>query len=171
MREYRGLYGDRISGGGKFVRKNGYGHEMFNFLPSYGYMYGFVRPNHETIRIERLGALKADDSIDEILAVWTAKANTGGTFIVGWYKNATVYKNYQTPPSHSKRIYKDKDFGYYVRAKVEDCKLLPVDKRTFNIPRSGNVRMGQSPVWFADRPKHQEFKETVSSYIDNYRIT
>ena len=142
---------------------------MFNFLRYYNYLYGFVKPHHGTVRIERLGASKTDESIDGILTVWTAKANTGGTFIVGWYKNATVYKNYQAPPNHSKRIFKqDKDFGYYVRAKVEDCTLLPVDKRTFSIPRKGNVCMGRSFVWFADRPKHQKLKKAVRKFINNF---
>src|SRR5437773_2041564 len=121
MREYDGLKDDNISGGGKFVKRKGYGHEMFNFRPYQGRMYGYVDPVHRkghpsTIHIERLDPT-ASDKVDGILVIWTARRDDkGGTFIVGWYKNATVFRHKQAAPSGSNRIFNGEHLGYQVTA-------------------------------------------------------
>src|SRR2546426_9440402 len=37
-----------------------FGHEVLNFRPYAGHMYGFARPHSGSVRIERLGASKSD---------------------------------------------------------------------------------------------------------------
>ncbi|MDP3786736.1 MAG: DUF3883 domain-containing protein [Candidatus Omnitrophota bacterium] len=166
MDKYEGLKsGDKIRGGGKFVSKHGFGWEVYNFQPLSGRMYGYVQPTGK-IHIERLGAPKDSNKIDHILVIWTARDYShGGVFIVGWYRDATVYRNYQPVPKGSNRKTPDKkEAGFFVEAKEKDCKLLPKDKRTFHIPKGKNG-MGQSNVWYADKRENFRFREQVLGYV------
>ena len=43
MKEYRGLE-ENQSGGGEFVEKHGWGHELFNFKEDNGHCYGYATP-------------------------------------------------------------------------------------------------------------------------------
>lgn len=165
MKKYQGIYADKIAGGGSFVEKKGYGHEIFNFLPYNGYMYGYVQPK-DSININRLGANINDNSIDNILAVWVSKAR-----IIGWYDNATVYRKWQPAPAGSNRKYKKETLGYYIKAKEENYKLLSLDERIFRIPRGRmGGGMGQSNVWYADDATHVPFKQRVLDYIEKGKI-
>ena len=167
MKDYRGLNNDNISDGGAFVKERHYGHEIFNFQPYRGYMYGYVQPPKETINLERLGSSEEAESVSPILVVWVAKNPSGGTYIVGWYKNATVFSDWQNPPANSNRNYNGERFGYYVKARNKDCKLLSIDRRTFQVPRKGRVQMGHSNTWFADKSKHKVFEEKARKYINS----
>jgi hypothetical protein len=166
---------ESIKGGGKFVDKNGYGYEMFNFLPFNGHMYGYVQPTNpkepdffkRTINIDKLGASKKDSSVDDVLGVWVAlKPDGGGTRVIGWYSNSTIYRKYQQAPAYSNRIHRSSNipFGYYATAKAEDCVCLPVEERHIKVPRSENGSkselLGTSNVWYADSKR-----ETVTSLI------
>ncbi len=166
MKNYQGFSGDKITGGGSFVAEKGYGHEIYNFLPEQGKVFGYVQPvtPHNTIKIERIGADPKDSLINNILAVWVSKSPSGGVYIVGWYKNATVFKKIQRPSSKTKRKYQGETFGYYVTAEKSECTLLSLDERTFQVPR-GRGGMGQSNVWYADQKEHIGFKNTVLEYI------
>lgn len=176
MKSYQGLRGgDTIQGGGLFVQETGYGHEIFNFLPYEGYYYGFVETKHRdgirnTINIKRLGASKTDDYIDGVLAVWVAKDPQGGTYIIGWFDDARVYKKEQAPLNDPRREYQGKHFGYFIKAKKEKCRLLSPDKRTFQIPRKRKGGMGQSNIWYADRLENKEFVQKILGYISTGRI-
>lgn len=171
MEYYQGMKNDSIKGGGKNNSEVGWGHEILNFKSYRGRYYGYVQPvineySDSKILIERLGALKGDIFINGVTVVWTATdPDHGGTYIVGWYKNATVYKLYQYPLKGSKRSYKNQDIGYYTKASTSDCTLLPKDKRNFRIPRSGAGSMGKSNVWYAH--KRPDFVNQVYKYIQN----
>jgi hypothetical protein len=171
MTAYRGLVGDTLQGGGKYVKEHGFGSEIFNFLPYRGRLYGYVQPkidnkygNDPTIRIEKLGAAPEDDFVDGITVVWTAKDPThGGTRIIGWYKNARVYRYHRPPTELSNRRHEGQLQGYYAEAKEEDCVLLPIDARKVEIFRQQKSWMGQSNVWYAE--DNQEFVRQVAAYI------
>lgn len=70
-------------------------------------VYGYVEPggriNLERLGAARLGVVYGADSVSDILIVWTAKRPQGGIYIVGWYKNATVYRDYQDPTGMLRR--------------------------------------------------------------------
>jgi hypothetical protein len=168
MKNYKGFSGDKITGGGSFVAQKGYGHEIYNFLQEKGKIFGYVQPviPHNTIKIERIGAEPKDNFINNVLTVWVSKSPSGGVYIIGWYKNATIFRNIQKPSSKTNRKYKGEIFGYYVIAKQSNCTLLPLDNRTFQIPR-GKGGMGQSNVWYADDEDHVVFKNSVFAYIKN----
>jgi 5-methylcytosine-specific restriction protein A len=180
MKHYRGVTkDDPISGGGKYVEENRFGHEMYNFLPFKGRVYGYCRntPGGKSeyvhgagIKIEKLGAGKRDRQLDGVLVVWLAKRPQGGTEIVGWYRNATVYRDWQEPPQGSNRVFNGEAFGYHVSATEGDATLLPPEKRTFVIPPRGPGIIGQANVWYADDPATASIRQQVLRYVQGYGL-
>src|SRR5579872_6420614 len=110
MSRYRGLehQPDKIVGGGQYVRENDAGAEVCNFLPcDDGYVYGHVetyKGNWEDktgidreIKLQHLGATGAAPFVDGIDVIWTATHPLEKQRrIVGWYKNARVYRKRQS---------------------------------------------------------------------------
>jgi len=178
MDRYQGLgSGDTITGGGSHVAEYGYGHEIFNFRPWDGRVYGYVQPpgaahnteSDRTVNITRLGASKEDPAVAGVLAIWVATRPGGGMVVVGWYRNATVYRNWQPPPIGSDRNYAGSDFGYFVTAAAKDATLLPVDERLLSIPK-GKGGMGQSNIWYADDGSQGEFLKAVETLVSTRRL-
>ncbi|WP_161967496.1 DUF3883 domain-containing protein [Fimbriiglobus ruber] len=178
MDRYRGVIGgDTMTGGGAYVAEHGFGHEMFNFLPFQGYVYGYVQPpgrkdrwDEARIKLTRLGASGSDILVSGILVVWVATASTGGTFVVGWYKNATVYRDHQIAPEGSNRQHGEITCGYYARAASENAECLPPDERVFSVPR-GEGGIGQANIWYADDPEqNSQIRSAVLSYINTRQI-
>jgi hypothetical protein len=143
---------DEIQGGGKYVKEKGMGHEVCNFAPVRGVIYGYVQPAGEQISLERLGGSPEDDQLSGVTVVWTAKRPGGGTCVVGWHKNATVYRDKQEYPKLSS-LHRSNGLNFFrIKAREPDCFLLPVDERTCEIPRQTKGGMGQANVWYADSP-------------------
>jgi hypothetical protein len=123
MKDYKGkTTSDNMQGGGSYVKEFKMGSEMFNFLNEDGYAYGYVQPAKlgDTIDIWRIGAKhEASTSVDGVLVIWVAKHPTeGGTRIVGWYKNATIYYTEQEPPPDAKRTYEGEQLSYRVKGEL-----------------------------------------------------
>lgn len=179
MKNYRGSHEDGIHSDAKFIQSEEYGHEMYNFLPYEGNMYGFVQPPgkgdyyQQTIRIERLGADKHAGSIENILVAWVAPKAEGGIYLVGWYRHATIFREHQKPARHSGRLHGNEVIGYYATAKEKDCVLLPPEERTLSIPKAttkGMGGLGQSLVWYAgaDKPNGRSFREEFLEYVHKF---
>jgi hypothetical protein len=179
MNRYRGkTVNDQITGGGAFVREHGFGHEIVNFKPFKGKMYGYVQPpgtgyNQAAgpgINIRSLGASPGDESISDVLVIWVATAPQGGSVVVGWYENATVYRHWQASPPGANRAHGGDEFGYYVTADENDATLLRKHERLFPIPR-GKGGMGQANVWYANDPnEHRQIREKILRYISQREI-
>jgi hypothetical protein len=174
MHRYQGISGgDSITGGGAYIAEHGFGFEIYNFQNSSGSVYGYVQPpgrkqkwQESKINIQRLGAARNDRSVGNVLAIWAATAPSGGAFIVGWYQNATVFREWKTAPSGSNRNFANHDCGYFVSAKYEDAVLIPIDERVFSIPQHGIGNFGQSNVWYADDPvQHRQLRLDVLEYM------
>ncbi|MFV2044611.1 MAG: protein NO VEIN domain-containing protein, partial [Anaerolineales bacterium] len=114
-------------------------------------------------------ALWREISVNDLFAVWVPNHPSGGTFIVGWYTDATVFKDTQNPPSGSRREHKGDLCGYRVSAEAGNCVLLDLDERVFEIPR-GKGGLGQANVWYADLPLHAKLRRSVMNYIDTGRF-
>jgi hypothetical protein len=178
MKYYKGITDeDKIKGGGNFIDENDYGFEIFNFLPFNGQIYGYAQPGGEgterKINIDRLGGANRD-SVDDVLSVWVSKnPEQDGIWIIGWYENSTVYRNYQQALPNSKRIFNSINIGYRVKAKAENCVCLPVEERKLKFPRDNKVKgyMGQANIWYADSQEKQilEFRREVENFIEKYR--
>lgn len=170
MERYKGLQdGDEIIGGGSYVKIEGCGHEVCNFAEVNGTLYGYVQPPGSQIDIDRLGAQPDDDEISNITVVWTATRPTGGTAVIGWYKNATVFRNYQKFARASKLHHENGVDGYWACAEVAGSKLLSVNERTCEIPRQIKGGMGQSNVWYADSPESAEVVARVQALVSGKR--
>lgn len=173
MEHYKGnCDADMIVGGGDYDDKDK--HEAFNFQELNGACYGFV----QTVRSSKINLCRIDNTIpksatkiDKVLVVWVAsRPDSNGSYIVGWYNNATVYADYQ-PSNNSARKY-----PYNITAQKDDCILLPIDSRTLNVPRAATTEkgfLGQSNVWYADYSSSavQEFRDTTIDFITKYKTT
>lgn len=158
---YQGLRNDDITGGGEFVRTKGYGHEIFNFKPFRGWVYGFGRAPHDSILLENLGAASDDQSINGITVVWVARS-----LIVGWYTNATVFRKPQRPARNSRRNYRGVAIKYNVKAASQTCTLVEAETRCFRIPRATEVRGGMGRyLWYANGDRWIDFLKRVRRYI------
>ena len=172
MEFYNGIQGkdQELSGGGSYVDEYGYGFEIFNFREIEGKVYGYVKPGGAN-NLVRLGAKQKDEFVSDITAVFTAKYKDGGTFIVGWYRNATLYKHYQES-IFEERKYRGQNIGYYVVANAQDATLLSIDERLAlpKIPRRIKGGMGQSNIWYADAKIKEitAFRNQILKYINEY---
>lgn len=167
MERYQGLrHGDQIRGGGAFVEKEGRGHEVCNFSPYNDTLYGYVQTPGDQIDLDRLGASDEDDSVAGTTVIWTATRPGGGTTIVGWYKNAIVFRNYQRFEKTPGTQLRNGVDGYRIEAPFGQATLLPVDARVFEIPRRVKGGMGQSNIWYADSPESAALVNKVRALID-----
>ena len=164
MRDYNGIQGDSIDRGGSY-NKNDIGHEVCNFSNINGRVYGYVQPTGQ-IKIEKLGATKKDNFISGVTVVWTAGPENGGTAVVGWYKNATVYRDYQAFESRTKLQEKNGINHYRITALISDATLLSPEDRTLLIPRRVKGGIGQSNVWYADSPESKKHVTRAIALIE-----
>lgn len=173
MKEYRGVReDDKPLNGGKYVRDNGDGGEIYNFAPYNHKCYGYVMHYGDELHIERYGkTLKNHSEATDMTVVWVATKGEKCK-IVGWYEHATMYRFWQSLDDF---LIGD-TYDYNFIAEEKDCYLIDEDKREFVIPRAqiaGKGRgMGQSQVWYADSQYAQEkFIPEVLSYLDSVRDT
>lgn len=147
------------------LKTHSVGHEAWNFKLLRGKAYGYV-PRSARIRLERLGGAKGASSLSGITVVWIARnPRDKRTYIVGWYKNATVYRN---EDAIKKRRSPEFDVYYQIEAPADGVTLLHPDARVFPIPTTkekGNL--GQNPVWYG---KDDAFRESVHDYIFDDRL-
>lgn len=180
MRWYRGVSADdpRPIGGGAFTKKS-LGKERFNFLRIGNHAFGYFQPqlqpkarrkdNPSSIHLEKiqLGS-KRSNLLKDVLVIFVArKPKTGGQFVVGWYKNATVHRHLK-PSSEELR----QNVGYFVESDWKDAVLVPEHMRDFPIP-SGKGGLGTANIcYLVDRngkPKDASWTREAAQYALNYK--
>ncbi len=163
---------DRICGGGSYVKNRGIGHEVCNFLPVEGWVYGYVQPiNNKSIDLNRIDENANSNKLNDVLVIWTAtqhKKLGGGTYVVGWYKNATVFREFQDFDTIPTIQNENGISRYLVKAKEKDVTLLPINERTLFIPRGVKGGIGQSNVWYADQEANQDIINKVLNFIKQH---
>jgi len=194
MKNYCGIKKDDIPvNGGSYVKKNQRGNEVDNFLPitvvedgidericyfgSFETMASNGSTSNQT-HIEKIygckGLQKADFA-EGVLVIWCATSKSGSSRIVGWYKNATVYRRYKEieieNPDGSTEIR-----PYNIMCDIEDAVLLPESERQETVwfaPRK-NEKKGisfgffRANVWYASEPEAQHYVEKVVKRIRSY---
>ena len=170
MRRYRGLTPtDRIVGGGRYVDEHETGGEINNFLANNGRLQGYVRIPGATLNMTRLAAAKDAEFQDGVTVLFSAtRPEPGaGTVIIGWYRNARVWRKPQ--PQQSPR--------YIAEAEQRDCTLLDEDERVFPVPRrsthpDSTFVVGTRNIRYLDQPHAKEFVRAVRKYVrDGGRIS
>lgn len=151
MNYYKGVTkDDKPINGGKYIKDVGTGGEVYSFLDDQGKCYGFVRINGDIALQNHFKDVKLNDPyVDNVLVVWVATNDKKETRIIGWYKNARIYR------SNLDKISSTNQNKYYnITADTEDCYLLPLKDRDFEIDRASKVGkgkgFGQSNIWYAE---------------------
>lgn len=172
MSRYEGLEGkpDKIVGGGKYVADNDYGGEVCNFLSAddgmvYGHVETFKKDHDRKIRLEAFGG--KGDHADGIDVVWTAThPDEKGRRVVGWYRNATVFRERQEFSQRpSKQHGRDDLTSFRIRAKSQDVVRLDIDERELAMEK-GPGWMGHTPWW---TPPNNPSAE-IQSFLRDVRV-
>lgn len=134
MKFYQGPKpGDEKPIGGGSYNTEEIGHEAYNFLNISGTLYGYFQPHMKPpyeINLSRIEQGYTDDKIDNVLVIWFATNPIDrGQVVIGWYKNATVFRSIQSSNALPLR----ENYNYNIKARVEDCVLLPISKRKFPV--------------------------------------
>jgi hypothetical protein len=168
MTSYQGLESERPHSGAAYMsEKHKFGHEAYNFLDCGGRVYGYVE-HPGSMNLQRLGAQRGALRQDGVTAVWAAP-HPVGVYVVGWYQNATVYREEQFQPNDERRIDltdPTKLCGWWVTADSKDAKLLQADARTFKVP-VGKGFLAQSLITYLDGkvPGQEAFRQQLLGYI------
>lgn len=143
-----------------------YGGEMWNFNPCEdGMIRGYVMLKAKdkdgnypgTININTLGASKKDQYIDGVNVIFFAMNPEDKTnYIVGWYENARVYRNWRTyqvksNKSGEERTYSfevDKSNAFLIIEKERSIKIVSAQSKEAKL--RGGKFPGRSDVFFAD---------------------
>ncbi len=170
MKDYKGVTDyDKPINGGKYIKENTDGGEVYNFLPYNHKCYGYVMHYGDELHIERYDKVfKNHSEITDVTVVWVA-SDGDSSKIVGWYEYAIMYREWQ--------YYWDASGAYHDYNFVADdknCYLIAEKDRQFVIPRASvdgkGKGMGQSQVWYADSDYAQrEFIPKVLIYLDSIR--
>ena len=192
MKYYKGVIPgvDEPQNGGSHVKETGDACEAYNFEPVYfegksaELCLGFVmmaqskKNRYSQLHIEKIigcQAARKESTAEGVTVVWCAKSDDfGGVRVVGWYENATVFRNFATCEFGNGYV---QEFNFCANA--EDCVLLPENERALEkwiVPRSGyngyDFGFGRSNLWYAqgakENPRLKDFLENIIEQIENY---
>ena len=176
--------------GGAYVNETGEAHECYNFCPVYigdeeQVCLGFAmlaqtkKDADMHLHIEKIvgsEALKKDKAVHNVIVVFCSKAPNSDTMrVVGFYKNATVYRDHQLAEFPN-----DDWQEYNFIADKKDCVLLPYQERhkgnRWYVPmskrRNSSFGFGQSNIWYAQGYQTDEklynFLERMIQNIEAY---
>ncbi|MCF6466037.1 hypothetical protein [Clostridium sp. Cult2] len=162
---------DKPINAGSYIKENEDGGEIYNFQDYNGYCYGYVML-YGNMALEKHfeGVASNQSSVEDVLVIWVATNENSETRIVGWYKNATVFREEQYGRAFTNHHH---DLYYRIKASAKDCYLLPEEQRTFPIERASAVGtgmgMGRSNIWYAESKFAQDILiPKVIDYIENY---
>ena len=187
MKYYKGIVPgvDEPKFGGAYVAQTGDAGEQYNFAPlktdTGEFCFGMVETKSTSVgksnqlHIERLeGVSRSAGEANGVLVVWCATHHHSEAVVVGWYRNATVLRNYD-------RIRIDYEDGgweeqtYNVLADAGDCVLLPEgerNRRCWWVPRKRVTRsfgFGQANVWFAEEESAEDYVHALAEQIKRYQ--
>ena len=180
---YKGVQPDdpRPIGGGAY-NETGIGGESYNFLQAGNRFLGYFQPqkqprerlkaNPSNIHLERIQPGFMGDKLEHVLVVFVARnPDEGGQYIVGWYRNATVYRYKQTSSFGSRR-----KIGYFLETAAihDNGMLLPKSRRSFPIPGAVKGGFGKANICYT-HDDHGDPKENAPwiadalDYVNSYK--
>ena len=128
----------------------------YNFQHVNGFYYGYSE-GLDSIALEQIeGGNIEDEKMDDVTVVWTAKNREGVNKVIGWYKQATLYRQARVSLSmDSERTL----FKYSIVAPARKALLLPVELRLLDAKDMGEG------IYFE---KDEKVIADVAMYIHNY---
>jgi hypothetical protein len=173
MRSYQGISPDdpKLSGGGKYNETHE-GLESRNFLEVNGKLFGFVQPplSTQAISLERISPDASGHSLAGVLVIMVAKRPEGGQMIVGWYRNATVFREQK----HANIALLGKKRWHNLEAGAADAVLLPEELRKHHIP-VGSGALGQSNVFYPlnaqGKARAHKWMSDAVRYVESYEAS
>ena len=154
-------------GGGSYTQDK-LGHEAYNFEVYRGRLYGYYQSASDQTTLERIDpAGVGADALQDVTVIFVARnPSGGGQVIVGWYRNATVYRHVQpkTPGRAS-------GFGHHCVATASDGVLVPVPNRTFSVV-GGKGGFGQTNLCYPreanGKSKQASWMKDALTYVESY---
>ena len=157
MQDYRGITKNDVPiGGGSFVDTYSKGGEVFNFKNTHNKTYGYVRISKGgNINIRKLGAGIHDPHIAGVNIVYFCKdPDSGGQYIVGFYSNATIYKNMQENQSSKTH--------FNAVCATKNVKLIPVSLRSKEITGPGHSNLYYAATYYSTKKLN-----SIYDFIEN----
>ncbi|MGI9307408.1 MAG: hypothetical protein ACR2P5_08935 [Gammaproteobacteria bacterium] len=119
------------------------------------------------LNIDKLGAGPSDGKIGGITVIWVARKKGGGIYVVGYYKNATVYREvvrtgkFLNP--NAEKVEKVEKW-YRIEAKAEDCFCEDEKYRTLKV----DFFKGQAAVFYKyDSVNEPDFDKKLIKLLEN----
>lgn len=170
MKYYNGLTEeDRPKNGGVLIKDPSDVFEKDNFRDFNGKCYGYVRTGGSILLDKHFRSVaQGAKSLQGVTVIWCAAINDEEARIVGWYRNATVYREMVSLP-----LYEEEYIHFNFMADAKDCYLLPEEKRSFAIKRSKSSApqkgASKSNIWYAKSEYgRKEFIPRVEQFIEDY---
>jgi hypothetical protein len=149
MKKYQGSSeNDRPINGGSYVDLYKEAHECCNYLPQKdnmlrGHVETWKATKDRQIHIENISEdIGKKNEETGVLVIWLATAPSGGKSVIGWWKNATLYRKRQSYKGNenkhqqlTKTHINNHISSFRVECKVEDAVLLTVKQRNTEIFR------------------------------------
>lgn len=158
---YDGSKSDELIGGGEFNKEN-VGAEVTNFRNIKNYFYGHFANCAPSL--DKIDPNSNNETLENVSIIYFAKhPSNKGQYVVGWYNDATVYKEEQYLSRY--RRY------YYVRAKSNKSVLVPTEFRDCSIPRGKNCPGQHNYFYLYDNhlnKKKLNWVNRIFKYIENY---
>lgn len=178
MKEYDGNRpgNDIPINGGDFPKRNKYAGEERNYTDVNGVFYGHVETirgeNDTSIDLTNLGAAPNDDKVDGVLVIWIATPVGGGKQVIGWWKNATVYKKRLTGKHQLEFKLRD-GYSYITKAKKVDCVLLsPIEREIYPFsfpPHAKKDWPGQNSRFYPTSKQSKQFKNYFVDLMESIK--
>lgn len=183
MNKYNGKDEDKSydPGGMNWEGKEKYCGEYWNFLPGSpdkriirGYVMIQAKDGQGnytgTIDITKLGARPQDNFIDGVKVIFYAKnPNDGKNYVIGWYENATVLRNWARGDSSNdyRKDPQNNNEYYSFLTTTENAYLIEPEERNIEIPKASANNTGypgQSNVFYGI--SNPEFVRSVISKLE-----
>lgn len=192
MKYYKGITDiDTPENGGAYVKDTGMAHECYNFDAvkmgdgkeicfGFSMLMGASKTKNPQLHIEKIvgcESFKQAEAVDGVTVVWVSKSQRSKTMrVVGFYRNATVFRNYQELEFENGYI---QTFSF--AADTKNCELLPYSERHSNsawyVPMSqkngSSFGFGRSNIWYAgsdtNNEKEIQYVERMLKNIEHYQ--
>ena len=175
MDKYEGLE-QNLTGGGKYVEENGYGHEIFNFKIDSGKCYGYTPP-WSKLNIERISKNISQDVygkyVDGVTVVFTCSVSGKGRKVCGAYQHARVYAEPINDNRASRKFTMDGNeifANYNIICDYQNAFLIDKQDRIKEFPKSApnkNISgFGRHPVWYVDDQNRKIISDDIIDYLE-----